>query len=86
MSTITIQDAQSNFPAVLARVAAGESLVLLDQNKPVAEIKPVPPEMHPKRRQFGMSKGLYVVPDNFNDPLPDEILDEFEGKNNTLAP
>ena len=85
MSTITVQDAQANFPAVLARVAAGESLVLVDQDKPVAEFKPVA-QPSGKPRPFGLSKGLYTVPDNFNDPLPDEILDAFEGKNSSLEP
>ena len=85
MSIVTIQDAQANFPAILARVAAGESLVLVDQDKPVAELKPVAQPAR-KPRTFGLSKGLYTVPDNFNDPLPDDILDAFEGKNSSLEP
>ena len=33
-----------------------------------------------KSRPIGLAKGEFVVPDNFNDPLPDEILDLFEPK------
>ena len=29
---------------------------------------------------IGLAKGEFVVPDDFNDPLPDEILDLFEPK------
>lgn len=29
------------------------------------------------RRPFGLAKGEFVVPDNFDDPLPDEVLEEF---------
>ncbi|MGK7894370.1 MAG: DUF2281 domain-containing protein [Xenococcus sp. (in: cyanobacteria)] len=33
-----------------------------------------------KRRPIGLAKGEFTVPDDFNDPLPDEILDLFEPK------
>ena len=29
---------------------------------------------------IGLAKGEFVVPDDFNDPLPDEILNLFEPK------
>ena len=32
-----------------------------------------------KLRPLGLAKGEFVVPDDFNEPLPDEILDLFEG-------
>jgi hypothetical protein len=31
-------------------------------------------------RPFGLAKGEFVVPDDFNSPLPEEILRDFEGK------
>ena len=31
-------------------------------------------------RPSGLAKGEFIVPDDFNAPLPDEILDLFEGK------
>lgn len=31
------------------------------------------------RRPSGLAAGLFVVPDDFDDPLPDEILKLFEG-------
>ena len=33
-----------------------------------------------KQRPIGLAKGEFVTPDDFNDPLPDEILDLFEPK------
>ncbi len=30
-----------------------------------------------KQRPIGLAKGKFTVPDDFNDPLPDEILDLF---------
>jgi hypothetical protein len=34
----------------------------------------------PAKRPIGLAEGLFVVPADFNDPLPDELLDAFEGK------
>ena len=31
------------------------------------------------QRPFGLAKGEFVVPDDFDDPLPDDLLDAFEG-------
>jgi hypothetical protein len=31
-------------------------------------------------RPIGLAKGEFIVPDDFNEPLPDEILELFEGK------
>ena len=33
-----------------------------------------------KSRPSGLAKGEFIVPDDFNDPLPDEILDLFEAE------
>lgn len=41
----------------------------------------LPDEATPdSRRPFGLGKGDFVVPDDFDAPLPDHIIDEFEGK------
>jgi hypothetical protein len=32
-----------------------------------------------KLRPWGLAKGEFVVPNDFNEPLPDKILDLFEG-------
>ena len=31
-------------------------------------------------RPIGLAAGEFVVPDDFDDPLPDELLDAFEGR------
>jgi hypothetical protein len=32
------------------------------------------------QRPYGLCAGEFVVPDDFDDPLPDFLLDAFEGK------
>ena len=39
---------------------------------------PAPPM--PEPRPIGLGKGLAEIPDSFFDPLPDDLLDPFEGK------
>jgi hypothetical protein len=31
-------------------------------------------------RPYGLAHGEFVVPEDFNDPLPEEILQSFEGR------
>lgn len=33
-----------------------------------------------QRRPFGLCAGEFIVPDDFDDPLPEDILQDFEGK------
>ena len=34
-------------------------------------------------RPFGLAAGEFVVPDDFDDPLPDDLLDAFEGRSDS---
>lgn len=33
-----------------------------------------------KRRPIGLAKGRFEIPESFFEPLPDDMLDAFEGK------
>jgi antitoxin (DNA-binding transcriptional repressor) of toxin-antitoxin stability system len=79
MSTITVQDIEANPAEFVHRLEAGETIVVLRDNRPVAEIKPIAaPSTEP--RPYGLCAGQFVVPDDFDAPLPEEILREFEGE------
>ena len=78
MTTVNIGQAKANFSKLIARVCKGEEIVLAKAGKPVAKI--VPFDSGPKRRQPGSARGLFTMSDDFDAPLPDEILDAFEGK------
>ncbi len=58
---------------------AGEIFVISKSGKPLVEIKPVGFETS-KVRPYGLCKGEFRVPDDFDDPLPENIIQEFEGK------
>jgi antitoxin (DNA-binding transcriptional repressor) of toxin-antitoxin stability system len=78
MITISIDKVKDNLLKYLQRVEGGESLLILRDDKPIAEIKPVLPSS-PQLRPFGLCAGEFVVPDDFDDPLPEHILQAFEG-------
>ena len=79
MLTITIDEIQKNLTSYLHQVAAGESIIIIESGKAIAEIKPVSPTS-PQLRPYGLCAGEFTVPDDFDAPLPDEILNSFEGK------
>jgi len=83
MTTISIDEIKNDVGRYFDRVQAGETLLVTRSGQPVAEIKPiVPTEEHVARslRPIGLAEGEFVVPDDFDAPLPEEILREFEGR------
>jgi prevent-host-death family protein len=79
MSTVSLQELQRDTGSLLDRVEAGEHLVVVRGGRPVAELRPVPASQ-PGPRPFGLCAGEFTVPDDFDDPLPEEILQGFEGR------
>ena len=75
MPEATVHEAKTHLSRLLRRVEAGEEFVILRGRKPVARLVPVGA---PRRREFGIDRGLFTVPDDFDDPLPDDLLAEFE--------
>lgn len=47
--------------------------------KPIAEVKSVVPRVE-TLRPFGLCAGEFTVPDDFDAPLPEDILNAFEGR------
>ena len=79
MRTVSPQELQRDPDALLDRVEAGERLVVIRSGRPVAELRPVPaPQVLP--RPFGLCVGAFTVPDDFDAPLPEELLRAFEGR------
>jgi prevent-host-death family protein len=72
---VDIHEAQTHLSRLLERVAISEEVIIAKAGKPVAKLVP----LTPKDRKFklGSAKGEFVVPDDFNDPLPKEIEDPF---------
>ena len=77
MITIQSEDLPKDWWAYLQKVQAGETLLVLQADKPVAKIQPViTAAQHP--RPFGLCAGEFSVPDDFDAPLPEHILSAFD--------
>jgi prevent-host-death family protein len=76
MSEVGVHEAKTTFSKLLRRVLAGEEITITRGGKPVARLVPAaPPE---ESRVLGEDRGRYQVPDDFDAPLPDEVITAFE--------
>ena len=74
----TIEEVENGPAEYLHRAMGGETIVVYQGKRAVAEIRPVTETE--KLRPVGLAEGEFVVPDDFEDPLPDDLLDAFEGQ------
>jgi prevent-host-death family protein len=72
---VNVHEAKTHLSKLLERVALGEEVIIAKAGKPVAKLVPIPSER--PRFKLGSARGEFVVPDDFNDPLPKEIEDLF---------
>ena len=75
---VSVDEIERDLLAFLRRVQAGQTLVIVQAGEPIAEIKPIQSTL--QRRPFGLCAGEFLVPDDFDEPLPDEIIQEFEAR------
>lgn len=73
--SVGVHEAKTQLSQLLRRVAAGEEITITRRGREVARL--VPPEK-PSTRRLGFERGRLVVPDDFDDPLPETVLQAFE--------
>ncbi len=78
MVNVTVDEIQRDPLKYLRQVEAGETLVIVRSDKPIAELRPL--ASHKQLRPFGLCSGDFTVPDDFDAPLPEDLLSAFEGK------
>jgi prevent-host-death family protein len=74
--TVNIAEAKACLPELVQRAARGEEIIIARNGQPKARLVPLPAQ---KPRVPGKGAGKWKIVGNFNDPLPRELLDEFEG-------
>ncbi len=75
-TTVNIFEAKTHLSKLIAKVEQGEEVIIARAGKPVARLTNLKPEKKPI--VFGLLKGKLHVADDFDAPLPPEILAEFE--------
>jgi len=78
MRMVNIHAAKSHLSRLLEEVAAGEEVVIARAGKPVALLVPFAPRREPS--QPGLPKGKIWIADDFDEPLPEEIMAAFRGE------
>lgn len=78
--TFNLHAAKTHFSRLVDSAAAGEEIIIAKAGKPVAKLVPLTPAAAPAKRRLGSLAGLVTLSPDFDAPLPDDLLDAFEGR------
>jgi prevent-host-death family protein len=76
MEEVNIHEAKTHLSRLLRKVAAGEEVLISRAGKPVARLVPLAEPQRP--RELGRDRGRIWIADDFDAPMPDDFLAEFE--------
>ncbi|WP_227698291.1 type II toxin-antitoxin system Phd/YefM family antitoxin [Pseudomonas chlororaphis] len=76
MITVPLAEAKNNLSKLVDDAAAGQVITIAKHGRALARLVPVG---KPSGQRIGAMKGKLVLPDDFDAPLPDDLLDAFEG-------
>lgn len=76
--TVSLYDAKTHLSSLVERAAAGEEIVISKSGKPKARLVPLD-DLRPLRVP-GRGRGHWHVSDDFDDPLPDDVIAAFGGE------
>jgi prevent-host-death family protein len=74
--TVNVHEAKTHLSRLLERTAAGEQVVIAKAGRPVARLVPIATAFGD--RELGRDRGLVWMADDFDAPLPDEAVADFE--------
>lgn len=73
--SVGVHEAKTHLSRLLNRVSSGEEIVITRRGEDVARLVP---EQGSTARRLGVDEGRFTVPDDFDAPLPDDVLDAFD--------
>jgi len=79
MAIVTLDEAETTLDQLLARVEAGEEIILARGENPIAKLTPMQLAKPRPKREPGAWKGKFTVGPEFFEPLPEEELRLWEG-------
>ena len=78
MSLVDVCDLEHDFAAYMKRVEDGETFIVTRNKKPLMELRLLGlPQLPP--RTIGLYEGQFVVPDDFDEPMSEDMLRLYEG-------
>ncbi|HIK05064.1 MAG TPA: type II toxin-antitoxin system prevent-host-death family antitoxin [Trichormus sp. M33_DOE_039] len=78
METVNIHYCKTNLSRLLSRLELGEKIIIFNRDIPIAKLVPFHISSN-RRASLGMDRGGFIVPEDFDAPLPEEILAAFGG-------
>jgi prevent-host-death family protein len=79
MQTVNIHAAKTHLSRLVDAAAAGEEIIIARAGKPIAKLVQLTDQPAKQKRVLGLMAGQMRVSDDFDAPLPDDLLDAFEG-------
>lgn len=77
MISVNIHEAKTHFSKLINQALQGEEIVIAKGGKPLVTLTPYTEQVSP--RKGGQLKGLIEIKDDFDHPLPNEVLKQFYG-------
>jgi len=78
VQTVNIYEAKTKLSKLVDLASSGTDVVIARAGKPVARLTALKQEK--RSLVYGLLQGEGWIADDFNDPLPDDILAGFEGR------
>lgn len=76
MLQVSVHEAKTHLSRLLRSACAGEEVVITRSGQPVARLV----SFEEGQPVFGIDEGRFAVPDDFDDPLDELTLRNFEGR------
>jgi prevent-host-death family protein len=78
MHTVNIHEAKTHLSKLLEEVSKGQEIIIAKSGKPMARLTGI--GINKPIRKPGLLKGKIKIATDFDAPLPEDLLDAFEGK------
>ena len=78
MKTVNIYEAKTRLSQLVERAAAGEDVVIARAGRPIARLPRL--QRPARKRRLGLLRGRLRIPDDFNRPLPEDVVRAFAGE------
>jgi prevent-host-death family protein len=76
MKTVNIHAAKTHLSRLVEEAASGQEVIIAKAGVPMAKLVPLRAAA-PAKRPMGLARGKIHIPDDFDAPLPDDLLDLF---------
>lgn len=78
MDTINLYEAKTTLSQLVERAASGEEIIIAKAGRPLARLVPLSNPTRP--RPLGLLAGQVAIHQDFDAPLPDDLLRAFQGR------